>query len=413
MNKLYKQFVSVLATGSLLLSVVAPVSATTLEISGNGSSSDNDITFDVDQTTSVTQTNDADVYNNIDAEAKTGGNDANDNTGGDVSIETGDATTEVKAATTVNSNSASVDCCATQDVDVLISGNGSDSDNTVDLDINQDSKSGTYVKQTNTADVTNEVDADAKTGWNDAEDNTGGDVSIETGDAETSVTLSTTANANWAQVGDGGQGSAVSLKILGNGTHSDNDIDLDLDSLISVIQSNDADVYNDVDANAKTGGNDANDNTGGDVSIETGDAETTVEVDNMVNFNWADVDCGCLFDVLGKIAGNGSDSDNTITADLYPELFVDQDNTALGSGGLNNDIDADAKTGHNDAEDNTGSVEGGDPSIETGDAESTVEVSNAGNSNVFGEDVPSDWPEFEFNFNLTLSWSQLMALLGL
>ena len=413
MNKLYKQFVSVLATGSLLLSVVAPVSATTLEISGNGSSSDNDITFDVDQTTSVTQTNDADVYNNIDAEAKTGGNDANDNTGGDVSIETGDATTEVKAATTVNSNSASVDCCATQDVDVLISGNGSDSDNTVDLDINQDSKSGTYVKQTNTADVTNEVDADAKTGWNDAEDNTGGDVSIETGDAETSVTLSTTANANWAQVGDGGQGSAVSLKILGNGTHSDNDIDLDLDSLISVIQSNDADVYNDVDANAKTGGNDANDNTGGDVSIETGDAETTVEVDNMVNFNWADVDCGCLFDVLGKIAGNGSDSDNTITADLYPELFVDQDNTALGSGGLNNDIDADAKTGHNDAEDNTGSVEGGDPSIETGDAESTVEVSKPGNRNLFGEDVPSDWPEFEFNFNLTLSWSQLMALLGL
>src|SRR3989344_8871866 len=155
MNKLYKQFVSVLATGSLLLNVVTPISATTLEISGNGSGSDNDIKLDVDQTTVVEQNNYADVYNKIEAEAETGDNDANDNTGGDVSIETGDADTEVKVENTLNSNTASVDCCPTTDVDVLVSGNGSDSDNTVKLDVNDGEKDGTFIYQTNYADVTN------------------------------------------------------------------------------------------------------------------------------------------------------------------------------------------------------------------------------------------------------------------
>ena len=73
---------------------------------------------------------------------------------------------------------------------------------------------------------------------------------------------------------------------------------------------------------------------------------------------------------------------------------------------------AQALTGDNEAEDNTGDPHG-DPSIETGDAESKVDVSNSGNSNVFGSEVPSDWPDFEFNFNLSLSLEQLLALLGL
>src|SRR3989344_2301053 len=108
MNKLYKQFVSVLATGSLLLNVVTPISATTLEISGNGSGSDNDIKLDVDQTTVVEQNNYADVYNKIEAESETGDNDAEDNTGGDVSIKTGSADTSVTLSTTANANWAQV-----------------------------------------------------------------------------------------------------------------------------------------------------------------------------------------------------------------------------------------------------------------------------------------------------------------
>jgi len=423
MNKLYKQFVSVMATGSLLLNIAAPVGAVTLEISENGSNSDSDIHLDVDQTTTVVQSNVADVYNQIDADADTGGNDANDNTGGDVRIETGDATTEVNVENTLNSNTASVDCCQAQDVDVLISGNGSDSNNKVDLDMNDGKEDGIFVGQYNYADVTNKVDADSDTGDNDAKDNTGGDVEVITGDASTSVSISTTANANWAVVGGNGdgEGGSVSLRIVDNGSNSDNKIKLDLDSTLAIVQSNVADVFNKVDADADTGDNDANDNTGGAVSIETGDADTTVEVDNFVNFNWADVDCGCLFDVLAKIAGNGTDSNNDIRANLDDTLEVFQDNCGEPYSGewleryeceLDNKVDADSDTGDNDAKDNTGGAGGHDPSIETGDADTNVEVSNAGNSNVFGSGAPSDWPEFDFNFNLSLSWEHLLALLG-
>lgn len=420
MNKLSRQIISVLASGAVMLSMVTPAFADmTLEISGNGTDSKNDVKVETSQSTTVVQSNVADVYNNIDADADTGDNEAEKNTGGDVSIDTGDATTDVKVENTLNSNTASVDCCGTGDVDVLISGNGADSDNKVEL---KDKGSGVTVFQENEAGVKNIVDADSDTGDNEAEKNTGGDVSIKTGDATTSVSVSTTANANWALVG-GGSGSTptLSLRILGNGVDSKNDIKVKLDGGVLLAQANVADVFNKIDADADTGDNKAEENTGGAVSIDTGDADTTVEVDNMVNFNWADVDCGCLFDVLAKIAGNGEDSDNKIEAKLGGGLEVFQGNCAedlpgeLGGGKeeceLDNFIDADSDSGDNEAEKNTGDP-GDDPSIETGDAETTVEVSNTGNSNVFGDETPSDWPQFEFNFNVSLSWAQLLALLG-
>lgn len=421
--KLKRQLLSVLATGVLILNSAAPVAAgMTLEISGNGSDSDNDVKVELQQQTTVVQSNEAKVENKIDASASTGGNEAEDNTGGNVSIQTGNATTDVKVENTLNSNTATVDCCNAGNVDVLISGNGSDSENEVELEME---KSGIEVFQYNKADVDNEVDANAKTGNNEAEGNTGGDVSIDTGHATTSVSISTTANANWAKVG-GGNGSSptLSLRILGNGSNSENEIDLDLEGGVLIRQDNEADVDNDVDAKAKTGGNEAEDNTGGSVSIETGNADVTVDVDNLVNFNWADLDCGCLFDLLAKISGNGADSENEIEAELGGAQEVFQGNCAeqptegVSQNGrredceLENEVDATAKSGNNEAEGNTGDPHG-DPSIETGNAESTVEVTNTGNSNVFGSDVPSDWPNFEFNFNLSLSWEQLLALLGL
>ena len=279
-----RRLTTAIATGAVLLNALAPVTfaTTTIELSGNGTQSDNDADVSVYQTTTVVQSNDADIDNYVDASADTGNNDANDNTGCDVSVETGDAETDVTVSNTANKNTASVDCCDSRDTDVLISGNGSNSDNTVGLL----SESSNVVFQDNEADIKNKVYADSDTGDNDAEDNTGGDVKIETGDAKTNVSLSTTANANSAQIGGNGQdGGSVSLRILGNGTHSDNDIWLGLASETVISQSNEADVDNYVDADADTGNNDANDNTGGDVSIETGNAETDVTVPNTANKN--------------------------------------------------------------------------------------------------------------------------------
>lgn len=415
MNTFKRKVLSVIAAGSMLLNATPAFATTTIEISGNGADSTNKAYVDVAQTTTVVQSNNADVYNKVDADADTGGNTASKNTGGEVSIETGDASTDVNVENTLNSNTASINCCDAGDVDVLISGNGANSYNKADLDVNQGKQYSTFVDQNNNAEVKNKIYADADTGDNKANKNTGGDVTIKTGDADTSVNVSTTANANWANVGGGqGQGGTLSMRILDNGADSTNKIYLDFASVVALTQDNYADVYNKVDADADTGDNKANENTGGEVAIETGDATVDVGIDNMVNFNWADVDCGCLFDVLAKVAGNGYNTENKIKADLTDSLVVFQGNCAESHEDceIDNKVYADADSGDNKAKKNTGES-GSDPSITTGDADTSVDVSNAGNSNVFGSEAPSDWPEFDFNFNVSLSWSQLLALLGM
>jgi hypothetical protein len=430
-TNLKRVITSAVATAALLVNAALPVFATTtIEISGNGSDSTNTAEVEFSQNTTVVQSNVADVYNNVDADADTGGNDANDNTGGDVDIDTGNATVDVGVTNTLNSNTAEVDCCPQGPVEVLISGNGSDSTNLVDLDLgDEEDPMSVEVYQDNYADVTNLVWADADTGDNNANDNTGGSVSIDTGNASTWVALSTSANANSARIGGGSGTGSVSAMIVGNGSDSKNTIELELLSETLLVQSNVADVFNKVDADADTGYNDANDNTGGDVDIDTGNALVDVTVDNMVNFNWAAADCGCLLgDLLAKIAGNGTDSVNLIDATLGSETLIFQGNCAEEGGPgewtnghekeceLENKVDADADTGDNDAKDNTGDP-GGDPSIDTGDAETDVDIENSGNSNVYGDAPEWDWelpfPGFSFNLNLSFNLSDLLeALLG-
>lgn len=411
-----KRIASILASGAMLFNVVGPVAATELVVSGNGDSSTSNINFNVNGGTSVTQSNTADVYNEVHASASTGNNDASRNTGGAVTVDTGDAETDVAVTNSVNSNVAEVDCCATLDnVDILIDGNGADTTNSVDLDMNDDEGPAVSVEQWNVAELTNKVHANADTGRNNANRNTGADVSVDTGSASTGVALLNTANANSARVGGEGDGETeVSLRILGNGDSSDNDIELDLGSLVELQQANYADVYNFVDADATTGRNDANRNTGGDVMVDTGDAEVDVLVDNMVNFNAADVDCGCMFDVLAKIDSNGSDSDNDIVADLGTGLEVGQFNGGQGDNDVTNKVHANADTGWNDANRNTGEVDAdSDPSVTTGNSDVDVQVGTTGNSNLFGDgfDMDFEFPGSGFNFNFSFDIEDLMDAL--
>jgi hypothetical protein len=409
MITLKQKLVTAIATGALLTNALAPIAfaETTIEISGNGSKSDSNVNVTQSSNTTVVQNNTANVTNNVSGDAKTGGNDANDNTGGDVIVKTGNATSNATVSNTLNSNQADVaNCNCEGDTKVTVSGNGSDSDNYVKLK-NSNNNS---VFQTNKADVYNNVDTDAKTGGNDANRNTGGDTVIMTGNAQATSNVSTAANANSAKVGgSNGNGGKLTAIISGNGANSDNDIHLYLDQDVVLKQDNNADIDNVVDANATTGYNDANDNTGGDVVIDTGWAKATANVDNMVNFNAADVDCGCLLDLKVKVDGNGYDSDNDVKAKI-------SDNKELFQGNLNdtnNDVDADAKTGHNDADRNTGDVYNpSDPYIQTGNAETTQNVENSGNANVIGSGATVELPSgthVNFNFDMNM----LLAIFGL
>ena len=66
--------------------------------------------------------------------------------------------------------------------------------------------------------------------------------------------------------------------------------------------------------------------------------------------------------------------------------------------------DIDADTGDNDANDNTGSVEGSDPAIDTGDAKVVADVANVVNDNAAGLGV-----ELDFGWDL----NDLFDMLGL
>lgn len=390
-----------IATGSVLLHAVAGMTfaATTITINGNGDSSNNTANVTRDSDTTVVQNNDAHITNNVDVNSSTGNNSASRNTGGDVTIETGNATANVTISNQANANHADVQgcgACAGGDTTVNITNNGVNSDNDVDVDQYND----TGVYQDNHAHIDNDVDVDAKTGGNDANRNTGGNVEITTGDADTTVNLSTTANVNHAMVGGGdGNGGGISALIKGNGDSSDNDIDLNFDNDVTVTQDNHAHVDNDVDVYGSTGYNDANRNTGGDVTIDTGNATADITVDNMVNFNSADVEDCCVGDVEASIEKNGVDSDNSIDVDLDFNDGEEDGTFQNNHAHVDNDLrDIDLKTGGNDADRNTGNGNS-DPSVTTGDADATVDVSNQVNTNTYGADAGFDFPDMDFHFS--------------
>lgn len=79
--------------------------------------------------------------------------------------------------------------------------------------------------------------------------------------------------------------AATSIDVSGNGSRSNNDVSVSQNHRIDVNQQNNADFNNDIRVNANTGGNRTNNNTGGDVFLGTGNADTSVSVSNMANMN--------------------------------------------------------------------------------------------------------------------------------
>lgn len=420
MTNLKKQAISVATAGAMLLQLAGPAFAnTTIQISGNGAFSDSDATVNQTQTTTVVQDNVANIDNNVDVDADTGGNDASFNNGGNVTVDTGNATTNVTASTTANTNSATVSCgacAAAGNVNVLVDNNAAYSNN--DATLNMTNKN--QVAQNNNADVDNDVDVDADTGGNDANFNNGGsnggDVVIRTGNANTTVDLMTVANANSARIGSGStNGGSALLRIGNNAAFSDNDLTLNLTRDNYVTQKNVADVDNDVDVDADTGDNDASFNNGGDVIIDTGNATTTVDVDNLVNFNSADLNCGCLFagDLTAKVIDNAFESDNDLHANLNSTQLAFQTNDA----DVDNDLrHLDSDTGENDANfNNAGGAIDTDPSVTTGNANTTVTVDNTANTNTLGNGSTLDLSDLMDNvnvsFNMTAMWAAFLGMI--
>lgn len=231
---------------------------------------------------------------------------------------------------------------------LIISGNGSDSDNTTQVS----QQSSTTVTQQNNTSVSNDVKVNADTGNNNASGNTNGDVLVDTGDTNVEVAVVNELNRNVAEVAECDCDSETIVEISGNGSDSDNTAKLQTTSQTGVWQLNNAKVSNDVDVKATTGYNRASDNTSGDVAIYTGDVSVAVVEQTMANFNSARIlgGSGNGSSVSLLISGNGADSDNEIKLAMDKATLLTQwNNTAI-----RNDVDVKAITGRNTADDNTG-----------------------------------------------------------
>lgn len=394
MNNLQRKLATLAAIFALALQTVAPAAAAVnITVSGNGSDSESEVEIDNDRNTEVYQENKTKIVNNITSNSNTGDNDVEDNTGGDVEVKTGDVETSATVINEANKNMAHVeDCDCDTDTTVKVAGNGTDSDNEVEID----NKSKNTVVQDNYSFVKNDVDLEGDSGDNDVEDNTGGKVKVKTGDVKIKpVTIANVLGVNAAHIGgsngdetDDDESSVIDLTIAGNGSDSENEVEIDNRRRTGIYQENRAKVINDLYLDGNTGDNSVSDNTGEsttDPSLKTGDVEMEAFVMNEAGFNQAVADCGCVMDVTGEVSENGTDSENEIELDLSDKQTATQDNYDF----IYNDGELDADTGDNEVDDNTS----GEVNVKTGGTTTVVDVFNFGGNNGYGVEIelPSSW----------------------
>ena len=180
-----------------------------------------------------------------------------------------------------------------------------------------------------------------------------------------------------------GSALAADLEISGNGDDSTNKIEVTQESCCTVVQSSETHVWAGVSASASTGGNEASGNTGGDVSVTSGNATATAGVTVVGGSNTATNPCccqpnpceggGCPEGASAVISGNGADSNNQIKITKKSKsTLVQGSSTNVGAW-----VKAKTKTGKNKANSNTG----GTTTIQSGSGTSTSGLTVVGGSN--------------------------------
>ncbi len=244
----------------------------TVEVSGNGNGTNNSVAVESSQTTTVSQSNTANVSSDVHQEANTGDNQANANSG-NTQISTGDVTTSTTVTSNVNNSVVNVDnCCAGQGITVTVSGNGADSTNSVKVGVGQN----VSVSIDQTANVNNQVSLTADSGHNQASGNSGS-VSITTGDIASVGYIRNGINNADVNIASGR--ADVLIKNKNNGAGSINPITISLYDMIEVNKTDIANIANLVIAHLYTGNNFADDNSG-DVTIQTGQASLAFSIIN-------------------------------------------------------------------------------------------------------------------------------------
>lgn len=166
--------------------------------------------------------------------------------------------------------------------DVVASNNTIGTNATADATANQTNT--TTIRQTNTSSIATNLDFDLTTGNNQANNTVGGDVHLKTGNGSATAELNNQANTN------GGLLTTTSSSI-GSATASNTNIgagatataDTNQTQTTTLTRDNRSVIDTDLTGSVDTGGNTANGTIGGNVTLETGDAEIDIKITNQAN----------------------------------------------------------------------------------------------------------------------------------
>lgn len=269
---------------------------------------------DVANSLETFQNNEAVLENNLTLLADTGQNQTSLNTGGDSLIQTGNANATATVANFLNNNLTGniilgvVNIFGNLKGDIVVPEKAMSVSETSNLAAFTNSSDSLETFQTNNAQIENNLNLEANTGENEANRNTNGDSMIESGEATATVQTVNIANNNiesgswWLviinQAGEWlgriigapeGATCAVSegaqLTVNENGEVVVSPAGDNQTQSQRTEQNNEAKVVNNISLSANTGRNRANDNTGGDSLIKTGDAKVILNLINFVNNN--------------------------------------------------------------------------------------------------------------------------------
>lgn len=295
---------------------------------------------------------------------------------GDSTIATGDAESQAEVETTANTN---IDCLPGEVT--------TPSDPCASPEVTTECEEDVIIANDNLADVADTATSSATTGDNLIE-GAAGDALIDTGDAIAGATLNNEINTNVVEFIDGEEEITPSAEASPSAEATPSaEITTETPSCTLQIENeNEGSLTNDADVLADTGGNQANEN-GGQATIETGDALAYANLLNFLNTNIVGSDFKIyLLDLLEGYEGEinlHQVSLEMFESEEFGFILNEEGNLFLvqnsNSADLENEVNVTAASGGNEANEN-----GGDVSLETGQATALANVVNFVNINLVG-----------------------------
>lgn len=237
-----------------------------------GAESENIAQSAVESVTSVENSNQAEVVNDISSTGQTGGNTGSYNSGDGI-IKTGETKIEDSIKTEINSNvveASANDSKAVAENKTTGADSANEATSTIKETIN--------LENINETTIDNKIETWAETGDNTATYNTG-DGKISTGSGETEIELENDFDTNDTFVDTSGFESESEAGNYNTGYGSENKSLADITNSYLVESYNQTKVTNSISATSNTGGNDCSYTTG-NCEIETGYAQVKIGVEN-------------------------------------------------------------------------------------------------------------------------------------